>query len=65
MTFTYTDPIAHMDARFIDTLYDMPVGELMEMDKACLRDFLTRTKLVSQWLEGILELTTELDREGK
>ncbi len=65
MTFINNDPLAHRDAKFINVLYYTPVGMLLQMEKAYLRHALARAKLVCHWLEGILELTTELEMEGK
>ena len=65
MTFIHNDPLAHKDAKFINVLYYTPVGMLLQMDKTRLRHSLARAKLVCHWLEGILELTTELELEGE
>ncbi len=65
MAFIHNDPLAHKDAKFINVLYYTPVGMLLQMEKAHLRHALARAKLVCHWLEGILELTTELEMEGK
>jgi hypothetical protein len=59
------NPLAYEDARFINTLYQMPVGALLEMDKERLRDTLAKTNLVCDWLEGILALRIELELEQK
>ena len=58
------DPLTHRDAKFTSVLYYTSVGMLRQMDKAPLQHALARAKLVCHWLEGILELTTELELEG-
>lgn len=65
MTSTSLDPLAHRDAKFINTLYYTPVGMLMQMDRDQLRYSLARAELVCHWLEGILELMEEFEAEGK
>ena len=50
---------------FINILYYAPVGMLLQMDKAHLRHSHAKAKLVCHWLEGILELMTKLELEGK
>jgi hypothetical protein len=60
----HKEELAHKDAKFINLLYYTPVGMLIQMEKAYLRHCIARLKLLSHWLEGILELTTELDRKG-
>jgi hypothetical protein len=65
MAFNDNNPLAPRDAKFINVLYDTPVGVLLQMDKVHLRHCLTRAKLVCRWLEGILKLMTKLETEGK
>ena len=57
------DPLAHPDAQLVNVLYCTPVGRLMEMDKERLREALNKTRLVCHWLQGILNLLREQERE--
>jgi len=64
MALTYQDtydPLAHRDAQFINVLYSMPVGQLVEMDRSRLVESLAKARLVCHWLEGILKLADNLD----
>ena len=63
--FIHDGLLAHRDAKFINAIYFASLDMLLQMDKAHLRRFLARAKLVSQWLEGILDLTTKLEGGGK
>lgn len=59
------DLLTHRDAQFISVLFCIPIGGLMEMDKEHLRRSLAKAKLLSCWLEGILNLATKLDKKGE
>ena len=65
MLFIYKDPLIHREMQFVNLIYDAPVGVLLKIKKKNLRRALTRAKLVCCWLEGVLQLINNLDREGK
>lgn len=67
-SLTHKHPLTPRDVQFLNVLYFLPVG--LQMDKGLIHHFLTKAKLVCQWLKGILKFTDKLDRansnkEGK
>lgn len=59
--FLAKDPLSHKDAQFINVIYFVPLGMLMQLDKKLIRQCLSKARLVCQWLEGILKLASKLD----
>jgi hypothetical protein len=57
--------IAHDDLNFIKTLYFTSIKDLLEMDNARLRNFINKTALVCNWLEGIQKLSIALEKQGR
>ncbi len=57
--------IAHDDLTFIRTLYYTSIKDLLEMDNARLRNFISKTELVCNWLEGIQRLSIALEKKGR
>ena len=57
--------ISHDDLNFIKTLYYTSVKDLLEMDQASIRRFISKTKVVCRWLEGIQKLSNALENKGK
>ena len=59
--FLRREPLSHRDASFINVIYFIPVGMLLETDRVLICECLTKARLVCQWLEGILKLIDKLD----
>ena len=57
--------ISHDDLNFIKTLYYTSVKDLLEMDQASIRRFISKTEVVCRWLEGIQKLSYALENKGK
>ena len=47
------------DAPTLNTVFDAPVGQLLEMDEQQLRQLLAKAELLCRWLRGVLRLKTK------
>ena len=63
--FLARDPLSHKDAQFINVIYFVPLGMLMQLDRELIRQCLVKARLVCQWLEGILKFADQLDGRGE
>ncbi len=60
----YKSSTEHAEITFFKTLYHTSVKDLLEMDQARLKTFLTKTEAVCRWLEGIQKLADNLQKKG-
>ena len=45
-----------MTTKTLHEIFDVPVGQLIEMDETEIRNLLTKAELLCRWLRGVLRL---------
>lgn len=54
----------HEDVSFLNSLYFMPLKELLAMDETLMKGFILKTEVFHHWLRGIHTLAQELKKKG-